>query len=225
MFPPPLLVLKIKNYEFFCFFCFFFEKPVRHFYYVNIKLLSSNTKLVTSQWMSSNHIWGLYNNFANLASLLATILPLHLTCVKEAFLKLEISRCESSMIWPKAARQGESNIRCLWMISESPLNTTSSNLSSMEKEMALLHAKASTSSTVGGKAMWSDNTAITIPLESRTTALKPATPEFLKIAPSLLALYWFGGRGSQWVGWATTCCCTELSCAIWNSWSRLTASL
>ena len=87
--------------------------------------------------MSSNHIWGSYKNFANLASLSATVFSLRLTCEKETFHKLEVSRLYSSIIWPKATKQGEFETRCLSIISESPSKTTSCSPSSMEKEMAL----------------------------------------------------------------------------------------
>ena len=62
------------------------------------------------------------------------------------------------------------------MISESPSKTTSCSPSSMEKEIAFLQARASTSSTVDGRVMRSDRAAITIPSESRITTPMPAVP-------------------------------------------------
>ena len=60
------------------------------------------------------------------------------------------------------------------MISESPSKTTSCSPSSMEKEIAFLQARASTSSTVDGRVMRSDRAAITIPSESLiTTPMHP----------------------------------------------------
>ena len=162
--------------------------------------------------MSSNHIWGSYKNFANLASLSATVFSLRLTCEKETFLKLEVSRLYSSIIWPKATKQGEFETRCLSIISESPSKTTSCSPSSMEKEMALSYMpKLPHPPPWVVKAMHSDNAAITIPSESCTTTPRPVDPESWKIAPSLLTLYWFGEGGSQWVGWTTIRYCTGLS--------------
>ena len=155
--------------------------------------------ITDSQWMSSNHIWGSYKNFANLASLSTTVLPLHLTCEKEAFPKFEVRSRKSSIMWPKAARQGESDMRCLYITSKSPSNTTSCRPILMAKGMVLLQANASKSSTVGGKPMHSDRASITKSSELRTTTPRPAEDVSWKIAPSQLALYWDGGGGSQWV--------------------------
>ena len=62
------------------------------------------------------------------------------------------------------------------MISESPSKTTSCSPSSMEKEIAFLQARASTSSTVDGRVMRSDRAAITIPSESLITTPMPPMP-------------------------------------------------
>ena len=62
------------------------------------------------------------------------------------------------------------------MISESTSKTTSCSPSSMEKKIAFLQAKASTSSIVDGRVMRFDRAAITIPYESRITTPMPVVP-------------------------------------------------
>ena len=89
------------NLACYCRSFFFFEKHVGNFYYADRKLLSSITKLVASQIHNGCPLTifgGSYKNFANLASLSTTVLPLHLTCEKEAFPKFEVRSRKSSIM-------------------------------------------------------------------------------------------------------------------------------
>ena len=96
---------------------------------------------------------------------------------------------ESSMMCPKGAMHGDSELRLHMMtMSESPSNITSWRPISRAKDIALLHARASTSSTVGGSTSLSIKEPIISPEQSLITT--PIRAEYMsqKIAPSKLAL-------------------------------------
>ena len=169
-------------------FYFIFEKEV-HSFKNQQKLLSNNTRLVASLWMSSNQIHGKWDCLANLANQSATLFHLRFTCENVTAWKL-VTRCqESSIRWPKEAIHSSSELREFIMVSESPSNTTVWRLNSLANRIALLHARDSTSSTDGSKAILSKIAPITFPSWSLVTTPTLVAPSFWKIAPSKLALH------------------------------------
>ena len=203
-------------------FYFIFEKEV-HSLRNQQKLLSNNTRLVASLWMSSNQIHKKWDCLANLANLSATLFPLHFTCENVITWKL-VTRCqESSIRWPKEAIHSSSKLREFIMVSESPSNTTVWRLNSLANRIALLHARASTSSTNGSKAILSKIAQITFPSWSLITTPIPAAPSSWKMAPWKLALHQELGGGNQWTsarGWCET---VGMPWTCWNSWNRFMA--
>nr|POF27518.1 hypothetical protein CFP56_19806 [Quercus suber] len=82
---------------------------------------------------------------------------------------------ESSMMCPKGAMHGDFELRLNMMIvSESPSNITSWRPISRAKDIALLHARASTSSTVSGSTSLSIKEPIISPEQSLITTPIPA---------------------------------------------------
>lgn len=81
---------------------------------------------------------------------------------------------ESSMMCPKGAMHGDSELRLRMIVSESPSNITSWRPISRAKDIALLHARASTSSTVGGSTSCSIKEPIISPEQSLITTPVPA---------------------------------------------------
>ena len=160
------------------------------------KLLSNITRLVASLWMSSNKIWERVDPLASLANLLATQFPLRLTWEKARDLKLDVSWRESSIKWPKGARQNSSELRDLIIVSKTTY--TSWRPIFRAKDIALRQAKASTSSTDGGKAILSESAPMTLPSWSLITTPRPAAAMSWKMAPSKLALNHRQRGGDQW---------------------------
>ena len=176
------------------FFFFFFEKEINSFNNQQ-KLLSNNTRLVASLWMSFNQIRGKRDFRASFANMSATLFPFLFTCEKTQALELTASYRESSMRGPKGAMHSSSVLKEFTMISASPSNITSRRPSSWANKIALLPARASTSSTDGGKAILSDSAPITLPSWSLITTPRSTDPSSWKMAPSKLALHQEMGGG------------------------------
>ena len=114
----------------------------------------------------------------------------HCGCLltKEQEMKLAAARLESSTRLPKAAKQSESEVRCLKITSESPSNTTSWIPISRAKCIARRQDMASTFSTDGGRLILSKRAAITSPSESWITTPIPAIRISWKIDDFITAL-------------------------------------
>ena len=124
--------------------------------------------------MSSIQTRGANENLEFLANLTATLLQSRRTWEKNQFRNFEEAARESSTRWPKCEKQMLSELSFLIKTSESPSTTTSYSPSSMANVIALRQARASTSSTEGGRGIFSDKAPITKPCESLMTTPIPA---------------------------------------------------
>ena len=106
-----LFLCVCRVWLFFFFFFFFLRKKTIYSINHQQKLLSINTKLEASLWMSSTHIRGTWDSLANLANLLATLFPFRFTCENVTAWKLDTRCRESSIRWPKEAKQSSSELR------------------------------------------------------------------------------------------------------------------
>ena len=91
--------------------------------------------------------------------------------------------------------------------------------SSLAKDTAFRHAKASATSTVCGGGILSDNTPTTLPDSSRITTPIPAVWELWNMALSKFTLRVGLRGGIQWISCGSEIEVAGRSWADWNSWS------